>query len=166
MIELKPLSSTPLQAWMDNRLQLFDVIEFVLNEIGGNADVCVTTFSTSEEFLRKIFRFKQQGLIKSATLIADLKAARKTINLFNFIRNTFDFVYLSENHSKVILIANDKWKVSICTSQNQTRGNRYESGIIVTYSLIYDTFYSVISNLTTTKSINIYDVLKRANGDN
>ncbi len=39
----------------------------------------------------------------------------------------FDEVYLSENHSKVILIQNARWQVSICTSQNQTRGNRVEA---------------------------------------
>ncbi len=159
---LKSLSLTPLQAWMNNTLQLFDVIEFVLQEIGGNADVVVTTFSTSEEFLRKMYKFRERGLVKSAILVADLKAARKTVNLLHFMQSTFDNVYLSENHSKVVLIANDKWTVSICTSQNQTRGNRVEAGMITTYGIIYDTFFAVLNDLMKSKSVKIYDVLPRA----
>ncbi len=155
---LKPLSSTPLQAWMDSGLQLFDVMEFCLKQMGGNASVVVTTFSTSEEFLRKMFYFKKNGLVTNATLLTDFKAARKTINLLPFMQSVFDDVYLSSNHSKVILLANKKWTVSICTSQNQTRGNRIEAGIITTYGMIYDVFYNVFSDLISNKSVNIYDV--------
>ena len=53
---LKPLSDVPLQAYLDNRLQLFDVLEFILAQTGP-AKVYVSTFSTSEEFLRSFFHF-------------------------------------------------------------------------------------------------------------
>ena len=43
---LKPLSDVPLQAYLDNRLQLFDVLEFILSQTGP-AKVYVSTFSTS-----------------------------------------------------------------------------------------------------------------------
>lgn len=161
--QLQPLSSTPIQAWMDNRLQLFDVMEFCLEQMGGQAHVTVTTFSTSEEFLRRIFKLKERGLIKKATLLADFKATKKTISLLPFMQNTFDEVFLSENHSKIILLANDKWSISICTSQNQTRGNRVEAGIITTYSMIYNVFYTMISDLMLYKSIRLYDIF---NGNN
>lgn len=133
---LKPLSDAPLQAYLDNRVQLFDIIEYILSQTGP-ASIYISTFSTSEEFLRRIFRLKQKGMLTSAVMLADLKASRKTVNLYHFISNVFDYVYLAENHSKVILIRNDKWCVSICTSQNQTRGNRTESGMISTSPDIY-----------------------------
>lgn len=156
--QLQPLSSTPIQAWMDNRLQLFDVMEFCLEQMGGQAHVTITTFSTSEEFLRRIYKLKEKGLIKTATLLADFKATKKTITLLPFMQNTFDDVFLAENHSKIILLANDKWSISICTSQNQTRGNRVEAGIITTYSMIYNVFYTMISDLMLYKSIRLYDI--------
>ncbi len=31
---IKPLSGTPLQAYLDNRIQLFDIIEKILSETG------------------------------------------------------------------------------------------------------------------------------------
>ena len=117
---LKPISDMPLQAYLDNRLQLFDVLEFILLQTGP-AKVYVSTFSTSEEFLRRLFSLRKRELILHAVLMADLKAAKKTVNLSTFMGVVFDDVYLTENHSKVLLVENDNWMVSVVTSQNQTR---------------------------------------------
>ena len=54
---LKPLSDAPLQAYLDNRIQIFDIIEKILLET-GKAYIYISTFSTSEEFLRRIYRIK------------------------------------------------------------------------------------------------------------
>lgn len=146
---LKPLSDAPLQAYLDNRVQLFDIIEYILSQTGPAA-IHISTFSTSEEFLRRIFRLRRMGMLTSAVMLADLKASRKTVNLYHFISSVFDDVYLAENHSKVILIRNERWSVSICTSQNQTRGNRTESGMISTdpsiYALLQKQFSEIVNN--------------------
>ena len=149
---IKPLSDAPLQAYLDNRIQLFDVIEKILSETGP-AEIYISTFSTSEEFLRRIFRLRQRGWLTKATMLTDLKASRKTVHLYTFISNVFDDVYLAENHSKVILLRNEKWMVSICTSQNQTRGNRTESGMITTDPHIYFALQKQFSAIVNTKAI-------------
>ena len=149
---LKPLSDAPLQAYLDNRVQLFDIIEYILGQTGPAA-VCISTFSTSEEFLRRIFKLRKKGMITSAVMLADLKASRKTVNLYRLIANVFDDVYLAENHSKVILIRNDKWCVSICTSQNQTRGNRTESGMISTSPEIYFNLQGQFSDIVNNHAV-------------
>lgn len=160
---LKPLSTTPLQAYVDSRIQLFDVIEKILRETGP-AEIYISTFSTSEEFLRRISKFKSSGLISRAVMLTDLKASKKTVNLYQFISLVFDAVYLGENHSKVILIHNDKWSVSVCTSQNQTRGNRAESGMISTDRAIYSTLFTSLSQIIQTKSIQLDGLFKRTVG--
>lgn len=159
---LKPLSDKPLQVYLDNRIQLFDVIEFILSEI-GTADVYITTFSTSEEFLRKMFRFRQKGMVRKASMLIDLKATKKTVNLYTFINSVFDNVYLGENHSKVILLTNAKWSVSIVTSQNQTRGNRVESGIISTDKKIFSTLMDSLISIIEDKTIQLNGLFDRAN---
>lgn len=151
---IKPLSGAPLQAYLDNRIQLFDIIEKILSETGP-AEIYISTFSTSEEFLRRIYKLRQKGLITKATMLTDLKASRKTINLYTFISNVFDDVFLAENHSKVILIRNSKWMVSICTSQNQTRGNRIESGMITTDPRIFLDLQNRFSEIVNTKAIQL-----------
>ena len=101
---LKPIAGHPVQAYLDNRLQLYDVLEFIL-EYTGPADILVSTFSTGEEFLRRLYRLRESGRVTHATLIADLKAASKTVQLWQFMRSVFSEVFLTENHSKVLLVA-------------------------------------------------------------
>lgn len=160
---LKSLSTTSLQAYVDNRIQLYDVIDKILKETGP-AEIYISTFSTSEEFLRQMYRFRTSGLITRAVMLTDLKASKKTMNLYRFISAVFDQVYLGENHSKVILIHNDKWSVSVCTSQNQTRGNRVESGMISTDKAIYHSLFVSLSQIIQTNAILLDGLFKRTTG--
>ncbi len=157
---LKPLSTAPLQAYVDNRIQLYDVIEKILKETGP-AEIYISTFSTSEEFLRRIYKFRSAKLITKAIMLTDLKASKKTMNLYRFVSMVFDQVYLGENHSKVILIHNDRWSVSVCTSQNQTRGNRVESGMISTDNAIFQSLFVSLSQIIQTKTIQLDGLFKR-----
>ena len=154
---LKPISDMPLQAYLDNRLQLFDVLEFILLQTGP-AKVYVSTFSTSEEFLRRLFSLRKRELILHAVLMADLKAAKKTVNLSTFMGVVFDDVYLTENHSKVLLIENDKWMVTVVTSQNQTRGNRTECAIVTTQPDIFLTLRDQFSDIINTCSLHLHGI--------
>ena len=148
------MSDAPLQAYLDNRLQLFDVLEQILDQT-GSAAVYVSTFSTSEEFLRRMFYLKKKKKVSHATLLADLKAAKKTVNLSQFMSTVFDDVYLGENHSKILLICNENWRVSVVTSQNQTRGNRTECGMISTDAAIFETLLTQYSEIINHKSIHL-----------
>lgn len=135
--KLEQFENRPVQAYFSNTIQLADVIASILEHIGA-AEIVISTFSTSEEFLRRIWRLRKEGLITSASLFCDLKAARKTVHLYTFITSIFDTVYLAENHSKVVLLGNNRYRVAIVTSQNQTRGNRFECGIISSSPELYN----------------------------
>ena len=135
--KLERFENRPVQAYFSNTVQLADVIASILEHIGA-AEIVISTFSTSEEFLRRIWRLRKEGLITSASLFCDLKAARKTVHLYTFITSIFDTVYLAENHSKVVLLGNNRYKVAVVTSQNQTRGNRFECGIISSSPELYN----------------------------
>lgn len=129
--ELKPLESTATQPYFSKSIQLADIIQWVLEQI-GTAAISISTFSTGEEFIRRQHKFKQRGLISECALFCDLRAARKTIALKEFMQSTFDRIFLCENHSKIVLLRSASREVAIVTSQNQTRGDRYEAGIITT----------------------------------
>ncbi len=146
---LMPLDKCASQPYFSNRIQLADLIEWVVGQI-GRADIRISTFSTSEEFLRRLYRMKCRDLIGSCTLVCDFRAARKTLALHAFIKSVFDAVFLCGNHSKVVLLSSATCKVSIVTSQNQTRGDRYEAGIVsnapATFSRLSETFRTMTEN--------------------
>lgn len=148
-LSLVPLSDEACQAYFSNRVQLGDLMEWVLKQIGPS-HVEISTFSTSEEFIRRVVRLKDQGQVLSCSLYCDIRAARKTLTIYSFIKSVFDEVYLCQNHSKVILFRGSTKKVVVITSQNQTRGDRFECGVISSMenmtSLIADSFLELKNN--------------------
>ena len=144
---IKPVLDNPIQAFYTDKFQLFDSIQIILEQLGKKCNVLyITSFSVSEEFIRKIWRFRQNMQIDKVILLLDNKAALKVNKLLHFAKNVFDEVILTSNHGKVILF-DSSLQVSICTSQNQTRGNRRESTIITTDKDCYRAFLSEIHNM-------------------
>lgn len=158
--KLKSLDVCGIQVYIDNVTQLTHIIKEIAGQIGPS-DVIISTYSTSEQFVRSIYKMREKSLIKSITLIADLKAAKKTLRLREFIINTFDDVRLTENHSKIVLFSNDKYAVSVITSQNQTRGNRTEAGVVTTSLDVFNTIKAYLIDIIEHKSVSLLDVVRR-----
>lgn len=119
-----------------NKYNLFDIIRGILNQI-GQSNMRIATFSNSEEFLRRLYIQKQKGLIAHLELITDNKAAKKTLKLSYFIRKVYDEVFFANNHSKVVLFDNEQHHLAVLTSQNQTRGSRFEVHVISNNPLFF-----------------------------
>ena len=93
-----------------------DVVEWVLEQV-GKATIWQTSFSISEEFLRRLFFIEKSGKVDVIHLILDFKATQKTLRLWPFLTRVIEHTYLADNHSKVILIrAETGQTVSIVTT--------------------------------------------------
>jgi hypothetical protein len=143
---LKPLSPEYIGAYLDKGVQLYDIIEWILNYTGP-ANVVVLTFSLSEEFIRKVYQLKQSGQIKDISVILDFKAIQKTEKIVRLANNIFDNLVYAKTHAKIVLVSNNKYKVCVSGSQNATRGNREESGIVTTDIITFDKFKSEIERI-------------------
>ena len=150
---LKPLASCPLQCYLTNTLQVADVVEWVLEQV-GRATIWQTSFSISEEFLRRLFFISKSGKVDTIHLILDFKATQKTLRLWPFLTRIIEHTYLADNHSKVILIKSAAGQtVSIITSQNLTRGNRNESAIVTTDAAVFATFHASLTDIMKNHSV-------------
>lgn len=158
--KIQPLDRNEIQVYIDNTTQLTHIVKDIAGQIGPS-QVIISTYSTSEQFVRAVYRLVKSGLIKSIILIADLKAARKTLKLHRFMLNVFTDVRLTENHSKIVLMANDRYTVSVITSQNQTRGNRTEAGVITTNKSVYVTLESYLRHIVEHKSLSLHEIIRR-----
>lgn len=161
---LSPLSETPFQAYLSEALQVSDILDWCLQQTGP-ADVRQTTFSISEEHLRRIYRSRQSGLIRSFELVLDHKATNKTVSLWQFISQVVDRAFLADNHSKVILIKSDSLKVSVVTSQNLTRGNRFEAAAISADPAVFDRLSLDLDYIVNSHSLPLDDILRSADPD-
>lgn len=73
---LKPLNSAALQCYLGTGIHTLGLLGWILEQT-GRADVYVSTFSTSEEFLNGFLNLRKKGLIRRAVMVADLKASKK-----------------------------------------------------------------------------------------
>ena len=170
---LRPLADAPLQTYLTNTLQVADVVEWVLQQV-GKSTIWQTSFSISEEFLRRLFFIEKSGKVDKINLILDFKATNKTLRLWPFLTRVIENTYLADNHSKVILIeahpeteSNPKTptKISIITSQNLTRGNRMESAIVTTDAHTFDTLKASINDLITNHSVPLSELFRSKIGE-
>jgi hypothetical protein len=158
---LRPLATTPHQAYLSNALQVADVLEWILEQV-GDATVWQTSFSISEEFLRRLFFIEKGGKVKEFNLVLDHKATNKTLKLWSFISQTMKRTYLADNHSKILLVQADSGQVvSVVTSQNLTRGNRHESTFISTDVGIFTTLHSQVEDLIRNHSVPLNDLFQQ-----
>ena len=157
----RPLSDAPLQSALSNEVQIADILEWVLQQV-GTAEVWQTSFSISEEFLRRLYFITRNGSASAIHLVLDFKATNKTLSLWTFIEQVISSTHLADNHSKVLLIYSKKGdKVTVITSQNLTRGNRNESYIVTTMPDVFDKFLKEIKYLIENNAVPLSDILQQ-----
>ena len=158
---LKPLSECPYQAYLSNALQVADVLEWILGQV-GKAEIWQTSFSISEECLRRLFFIEKSGNISAFNLVLDHKATNKTLKLSAFITQTMKRTYLADNHSKILLVqAESGEQISVVTSQNLTRGNRHESTFISTSPDIFNSLHASVMDLIKNHSVPLTDLFQQ-----
>ena len=155
---VKPLAECPSQAYLSNAVQVADLLEWILEQV-GTAKVWQTSFSISEEFLRRLFFIEKSGRVSEFNLVLDHKATNKTLKLWSFMTQVIQRTFLTDNHSKILLVqAENGQTVSVITSQNLTRGNRHESAFISTDPGIFATLHAQVTDLIDNHSVPLYDL--------
>ena len=158
---VKPLAECPSQAYLSNAVQVADLLEWILEQV-GTAKVWQTSFSISEEFLRRLFFIEKSGRVSEFNLVLDHKATNKTLKLWSFMTQVIQRTFLTDNHSKILLVqAESGDTVSVITSQNLTRGNRHESAFISTDPVVFNTLHAQVEDLIKNHSVPLYDLFSQ-----
>ena len=157
---LKPLSTTPFQAYLSNAVQVADILEWILSQVGVS-EIWQTSFSISEEFLRRLYFISRDKRVSRINLLLDHKATNKTLKLWAFITQVIERTYLADNHSKILLVKSERGDtVSVITSQNLTRGNRHESAFISTSPEIFETLHAQVTDLISNHSVPLHELFR------
>ena len=154
------MATRPMQSHLGRGLHTLGLLGWILEQTGP-ADVYVSTFSTSDAFLRGFYNLKKKNLVLKSVLLADLKASKKTYRLYKEMQRNFDAVYLAQNHSKVVLVQNDRWTVTVISSQNQTYGDRAECTLVTTSQDIVYEQYCGFQELVDNNSIQLNGLFQR-----
>lgn len=117
--------------WSDGLWSQHELLIYLLS-ISGPAKVYISTYSISEIALRSFLLALDEKTITELDLILDYTMKKHKLNLVFFADNLNANVNLLPNHSKLILIENDKWKISCVGSANMSPNPRKEAGAIFT----------------------------------
>ena len=146
------LKSNDTSCFVDNRINLYDLLEYFCNSNTTAADVTVTSYSLSEDAIRCFINLTELGKIKKLTCILDYTIKKYKLEQTMFLANTNADVFLGNIHAKILLIKTDDRFISIISSANLNKVNRYEC-----FSVLYDkaSYDKIIGdlNIATTHSI-------------
>lgn len=94
----------------------------------GPADVSIWTWTVAEYEIECIQRLRTDGRIRSATLVIDHGARNKNAGLIRQWKSTFgaDSVRYVVNHSKIVTISNDRFRLLLRGSMNLNFNPRFE----------------------------------------
>lgn len=151
---LLPLRDKPIQAYLGNGLHTLGLLHWILEQT-GRADVWVSSYSTSEPFLNGFALMKDQGMVGKSMILLDQRASKKTLKLQDLLVNAFDNVFMGQNHSKIMLVRNSGFAVTVITSQNQTYGARAESTLVTTDEDVFEVMMKQYIELSGTGSVEL-----------
>ena len=135
--EIQPDTIKPY--WSEGRWSMHELLFYLLT-ITGPAKVYLSTFSISEITVRAFALAIEDKSITELHCLFDYTIKKNKLNLLYFAGNVTSKIKLAPNHSKVILIENDDWTLSVVGSANMTPNPRNEAGAIFTQKDIFDKY--------------------------
>ena len=103
----------------------------------GPAHLMLTSYSFSRKSIEQLQNRIEKQEILSFKVILDNRVRVMSPKPFQMIAASFDYRCISV-HAKIALIWNDRWKITIITSQNATDNPKLERGTIFTDPEIFE----------------------------
>ena len=118
--------------YSNGAFNLVQLMLYVLRQTGP-AHVFLSTYSIAEDSISTLRRYVDDGTILSIRFLIDNRVRSISPKPFAHLITSFPDSYRCTSlHSKVALISNEDWHVSIMGSQNATHNPKLERGIIHT----------------------------------
>lgn len=155
---LKPEGSS--QCFLSDYVQAADILDWIVAQV-GKCEVIQTSFSVSDEFLRRLFFIRKNGNIVKHQMILDHKATNKTIKLWQFITQVVEQCLLADNHSKVMIVSplnKDVKGVVVISSQNLTRGGRFESSLVSNDPSVFNAILADVKDMALNHSVPLHEL--------
>ena len=106
---------------------LIDIMSYILKQV-GKSDLDIITWAIGNETIDKLVHLQALGLIGDLRLILDYSYRTMHPEYCQKLRDIFgdDSIRVTKNHSKITLIRNKDWNLSIRSSMNLNINRRLE----------------------------------------
>jgi hypothetical protein len=116
----------------------FNLVRLIMHLLKqtGPAHLFMTSYSFSQRSIEQLKNKLEQGQLLSFRVIVDNRVRTMSPKPFQMLSTSFDYRCTSI-HAKIALMWNDRWKISVVTSQNATDNPKMERGVIQTDPLVF-----------------------------
>lgn len=111
----------------------------------GPAHAFMTSYSISQKSIEQLQNRIETGALLSFRVIVDNRVRSLSPKPFQMLATSFDYRCTSI-HAKVALLWNDRWNVTVVTSQNATDNPKTERGTIFTSKEVFDFDLKALEN--------------------
>lgn len=125
-------SNLTLHLWSKRRWSMFQLLEILLEQT-GKADVWLTSWTVTEEPIRRIAQLKAAGTIREFNALFDTRASVNNPNGVQMARKTANRIAFVPIHAKCMVLMGERSCVSVSTSANLTRNKRIEKYVLSTH---------------------------------
>ncbi|HBB00725.1 MAG: hypothetical protein A2W86_11780 [Bacteroidetes bacterium GWD2_45_23] len=122
--------------WSFGNFNMMRLVFWILEQTGP-ADILLSTYSISPKTLQGVMNRREKGIIRDIRFIVDNRVRSLSPKPFALMVSNFDYRCISI-HAKVACIWNNKWHISVVTSQNATDNPKWERGTIFTDKTIFE----------------------------
>ena len=133
--------------YLNQQVQSHTVFDFLLTKIQRADKIIINSFAVTEAYVRRIIRNRNQ--ITDITLFLDFTIASRNPRGTLYAAHNVDRLFLTNNHSKFIYASGSGKEYLAIMSNNATNNHRYESGIILSNSIVIAEFLCKISEMET-----------------
>lgn len=125
----------------------FNLVRLIVHllKFTGPSHIFMSSYSFSQRSIETIQNNIDKKNVLSFKLVMDNRVRSLSPKPFQMIAQSFDY-RCTAIHAKVALIFNDKWSVSVITSQNATDNPKTERGTIYTNQSVFEFDKNVLQN--------------------
>ena len=129
------------------KFSLYNIVENILEKLGGQSNIFLTTYGLSEPAVRKLANMKFKEQLLELNCLLDYRIAQRQPKAFKLLSSVADKIGYKESHAKITVIENEHLNITILGSQNWTRNTKHEAGAIICSKPITQFYKDYISSL-------------------
>ena len=124
----------------EGRWSLYQLVETIILKY-GRSDLSIATWGLSEQPLRMISNLQDKQLIDSFNALLDYRIAERQPKAWQLVQSIASKIGIAKSHAKITVVQNEHIDIVIIGSQNWTRNNKNESGVLIASKAVAE-FYS------------------------
>lgn len=135
--------------FLSNRFTMHQVLDYLVHE-SFPCEIKICSFSIGDQAARSLQRLKQDGSVEKMTVLLDRSCKANKRHHLMYLASFTDGIYLSANHSKIVLIRSPKSLITLVSSANLTDNPRWESFMLTSNPSAYHQLSKDFTSITNT----------------